>query len=482
MATVTQAAISSNFTIYDVEPSAWASPEVWTFDDRMKMSLDNDNIIDIVIMAEGYTSGDQEDFENYVSDWYERFSICWPYSKFLSAFRVRAVFAASAARAGGSGSTYYSLGVETYNNCVNCVTRHANKNTDFVRAVFDTMKVVDNTVGLNKRLYPDNLLIGLSGDIPDEPATKPSARENNVFKNLARNLVGVLTIKRNTPDLGARWRGDVAWGGYSTTITAPIGHSMEGMRLNLALGQYDLHEFGHAFGLLIDEYIEYRKGYERDAEDLFDIIHQDPSNPSVFDLFNVTYTGAGKAVPWRHLASNGFTKRNGTSYVGQMWKGGLAELGVWHSEYKCLQNGTHHNYHHRTDEHRRYADLRMYFNAEFPASSMDRYCLWCEEIITIKILEKTDAFYREGDPLDDASIAELGSIWYRRWEEEMRPAYWTQFGMDKRILDRERWYHDPANLRNWDWDGDLRNTDLMIEITEKPRYRNLPGILLMWEL
>ncbi len=196
-------------------------------------------------------------------------------------------------------------------------------------------------------------------------------------------------------------------------------------------------------------------------------IHQDASNPSVFDLFNVTYTGVGEAVPWRHLASDGLAQRNGNSYVGQMWIGGGAARGVWHSEYKCLQNGRHHNYHHRTDESRGYANLRTH----------DRYCLWCEEIITIRILEKTGAFYRSGDPLDDTSIVELGSMWYRRWEDGMRPVYWTQFSIDQRIVNRETWYQDPANLQNSAWNGDLRGTNLIREITEKP-HRGMPSILL----
>jgi hypothetical protein len=451
MASLTQVATSGDFTIYDVESLAWASPEVWTFDGRTKMAVDSDGVIDVVIMAEGFTSGDQAAFVNDVSNWYDRFAVLWPYSEFLSAFRVRAVFAASAARAGApGGTTYYGLGVDPNNK----VASGAENNTDFINAVFDTMEAVDNAVGLNKRLYPADLLIGRSGDMPSENGVWNSARGDSTFSNRARNLVAVLTVMRHTGGIGGS--------GYYTTLEAPEGHSMEGMRLSSALGEHDLHEFGHAFGLLKDEYISdgMRNRYS-------DNIHQDASNPSVFDLFNVTYTGMGKAVPWRHLSSDGLTQRNGNSYVGQMWIGGGATRGVWHSEYKCLQNGGHHNYHHRTDESRGYANLRTH----------DRYCLWCEEIITIRILEKTGAFCRDGDPLDDASIVELGSIWYRRWEDEMRAVYWRQFSMDQRIVDRETWYHDPANLQNSAWNGDLTNTNLMREITEEP-YRGLPSILL----
>ena len=65
------------------------------------------------------------------------------------------------------------------------------------------------------------------------------------------------------------------------------------------------------------------------------------------------------------------------------------EIGAWHSEYKCLMNGSHDNYQftqldndptHLADDTIKGADLR----------DKTRLCLWCQELVTIRLLEKTD--------------------------------------------------------------------------------------------
>src|SRR5262245_52700542 len=43
----------------------------------------------------------------------------------------------------------------------------------------------------------------------------------------------------------------------------------------------------------------------------------------------------------------------------------------------------------------------------------DRLCLWCEAIVTVRILEKTGALARADDPEE---INELGRIWYWLWK------------------------------------------------------------------
>ena len=41
----------------------------------------------------------------------------------------------------------------------------------------------------------------------------------------------------------------------------------------------------------------------------------------------------------------------------------------------------------------------------------DRFCLWCQELVTLRILEKTDQLLEDGDPSD---VTTLGIVWYSR--------------------------------------------------------------------
>ena len=154
-----------------------------------------------------------------------------------------------------------------------------------------------------------------------------------------------------------------------------------------------------------------------------------------------------------------------------MWIGGGGkEKGVWHSEYKCLMNGGRKNYFCRTDEpdqfdgsgNQVFADLRWY-----------HFCIWCEEIVTIKILEKTDALLRYDDIfLSGGDIHKLGNIWYLRWVNELRPVYWNVFAIETRIQDRELNYQNPANLNSGYFDGNLSNTNLMKKIAARKKSPN----------
>jgi hypothetical protein len=49
------------------------------------------------------------------------------------------------------------------------------------------------------------------------------------------------------------------------------------------------------------------------------------------------------------------------------------------------------------------------------------YCLWCQEIVVIRTLEKTGQLARAGD---DPSINVNGEAWYRDWVAKGRAHYW----------------------------------------------------------
>jgi hypothetical protein len=446
MATVTQVATSGSFVIYDVEPSAWSTPQVRTFDSRGTLNVALEGMIDVVILGDGYRASDQAAFQNYASHFYDSLMAVWPYNQFQSAFRVRAVFVPSNTLSdAATPDTFYSVGVDSDGIASGVGTTAA-----YETALYDTLGALNASVVLNTRIFPEELKTGFGEEENFLSGNRRVAFGRGSYSDVCRNLTVVQAVNRAS---GSR-------SGYARTVNAPSGHALSGWKVRVGFGEYDVHEFGHAFAYLEDEYIENRGDFDT-------TLRVDPSHPSVFTLSNISYRYPGTVCPWRHLAWNGQSSRDADSYVAQQWTGGNGfEEGVWHSEYKCLMNGGHQNYHHRTDETRPDAGLR----------TRDRFCIWCEELVTLRVLEATNALLESGDPVDNASINALGRIWYWRWVDGRRNSYWTEFDLSTRLSDREAWYHDPNNLRVTDsstgdtiFDGQLNGTNLMKEITERPR-------------
>ena len=69
------------------------------------------------------------------------------------------------------------------------------------------------------------------------------------------------------------------------------------------------------------------------------------------------------------------------------------------------------------------------------------YCLWCQEIIVIRILEKTGQLAKPGD---DDSINQRGRDWYEGWVAQGRADYWRSFDVAAQIVLRESWYANPS--------------------------------------
>jgi hypothetical protein len=114
--------------------------------------------------------------------------------------------------------------------------------------------------------------------------------------------------------------------------------------------------------------------------------------------------------------------------------------GVWHSEYRCLMNGSHDNYAFTQDAaHDPTADAAGTYTDEHGAGLRDddRFCLWCQEIVTLRILERTDQLLEAGDPAD---VAGQGELWYARWVERLRDGYWALFDVPGEIADAESRY------------------------------------------
>jgi hypothetical protein len=70
-----------------------------------------------------------------------------------------------------------------------------------------------------------------------------------------------------------------------------------------------------------------------------------------------------------------------------------------------------------------------------------RYCLWCQEIVVLRILEKTGQLAQDGDP---SSLNERGRTWHTRWVDDGRQRYWSFFNVDQQLRDREALYASPS--------------------------------------
>ena len=74
--------------------------------------LSEDQIIDVMVLGDGYLESEREEFFDAAANWYTKTigsSAIAPYPWFSSAFRVRAVFAASTNRATVDRDSYYRL-------------------------------------------------------------------------------------------------------------------------------------------------------------------------------------------------------------------------------------------------------------------------------------------------------------------------------------------------------------------------------------
>ena len=188
-------------------------------------------------------------------------------------------------------------------------------------------------------------------------------------------------------------------------------------------------------------------------------------------MSNLTYSDRVDDVPWVHLSPCGWHGRTASGQapsplVGWLWVGGRGvHLGVWHSEYRCLMNGKHDNFQFTqidaedltanadgTYTNENGADLRYWPPPDPPPD----FCLWCQEIVTLRILEKTDQLLEDGDPGD---VTSQGIVWYARWLERLRSNYYQLFDVAQQITDAEARYAGltPAPGRNGEplWQSDL---------------------------
>jgi len=179
-------------------------------------------------------------------------------------------------------------------------------------------------------------------------------------------------------------RGRAGFSGRTTSATNPASSAQ---RISVAIAAGRAHEFTHAFSRLADEYIE-----------------TDSSNPAdnagtntSAGITNVVASPSCSTVPWRHLFAGTAINPSTNELVGAF---GTPAQG-YHSELKCLMNGTHDN--------------ATVFGGNGNLRSNDRMCNFCREMTAFRIYERTSVIADPATSLD-------------AWTSTYRTPYYTKFG------------------------------------------------------
>jgi hypothetical protein len=362
-------------------------------------------MIDVVVLGDGFT--DAATFRAALVDWLADFYAIKVYDVFSGCLRVRGLFTRSSEPASDRRRSYYRTLV-TPDNALDADKERAWwAATDADGNVFraNLWQSVDSMPDVVLRRYPTDLDVGSD----DQPIT------NTQLRDLYRNLVVSMLVKSAA---------DKSPSGFVREIARPEPNSTR--RVNVALAAYEIHELGHALGMLGDEYVEGREVATGRVK---------PDVRSVLSLSNLGYSDRAGEVPWSHLSADGWRKLDAGrpgSLVGRLWVGGNSHRGVWHSEYRCLMNGGHNNFAFTqiaADDPSAEAD-GSYDGAGWDLRDGHRFCLWCQEVVTLRILEKTDQLLEDGDPADETS---RGILWYSRWVQRLRENYFALFGVAGQI-------------------------------------------------
>ncbi len=403
-----------------------------------------DRMIDVIILGDGFT--DRTSFRAELEDWLASFYSFPIYETFAGCFRIRALYTASNQAASAERGSYYRSWIDSTGTKLeegSWAYSPAPEDVAFRDTIFLS---VDLFTDANFRRYPTSLDIGDSNQ----------AITNTHMRDRYRNLVVSLLVRSVIPGTEPP-KFDLGVSGKSLDI--PRSAPNQALHMGVAVGALELHEFGHAFGQLGDEYIGTRgAGYDGDQA------RTPPSPTSVFSLSNLWYSNLTPEVPWMHLSPGGWQGRTASGQdpsplVGWMWVGGSRQHGVWHAEYMCLMNGGHENF--AFTQVAADDPTQIDANGDVTGKNLRTHpddavylCLWCQEIVALRILEKTDQLLEAGDSSD---ITTQGTLWWDRWVERLRTNYRTLLNVDQQILDAESRYAAMFPGKNGEplWRSDL---------------------------
>jgi hypothetical protein len=381
--------------------------------------IPNDRYIDILILGDGFLVHEEPEFLDSNSTigafgWYFRMfgggpnneEGIRPFNKFKQAFRVRALFEESVDRVSYNRTSHYKIKLEDGQIGKNSWwAGNSGADAEFRDSVFNS--IADLPAPKDLSLYPSTLDNSVNGQ-----------QAVGVMASRYRRLYVVFLVKADTG-----FTGEFCPGGRSFPVPSP--DSTEFVKVGMACGT--VHEFGHTFGYVSDEYILERG---TTADPLF--INPSNNTRSVFNLSNISFYATGGCNSlwplWPHLAPGGTYNPDVRSLIGNIWVGSSkGEFGSWHSEYLCEINGKSENY---------ICD----FVPEDTGSLRDEfhYCFWCEEIIGLRILERAGELERIIGGAGD--INTLGRNWYTGWDNGVRADYYNYFNIDSLIASKNACY------------------------------------------
>ena len=455
--TITQTALGDGRIRYELGRPNWQArriPDIRT--PGATVQIASERLIDIVVLGDGYTQASQ--FRAALVAWLTELYTIDVYDRFAGCIRIRALYTPSTEEASAARGSYYGCPIVTSATGKESVDKESKfwkasgaTNDAFRAALWGSVDTFDD---VNLRRYPDDLTT-------DQQLTAEEylVIDQNELRGLYRNLVVSMLVQTATTGGPSGFNDEVPRTAPDQDRTAKV-----------AFGAFEIHELSHALGLLHDEYIHHRTE---------EVTYRDPVVPSVFSLSNVRFSDRLDQIPWLHLSPWGLERRSAggqapSPLLGWMWMGGGVgllkddsdEIGAWHSEYKCLMNGSHDNYQftqldndptHLADDTIKGADLR----------DKTRLCLWCQELVTIRLLEKTDQLIEPDDPAD---ITAQGQAWYARWVEELRTNYLELFDVPGQIGQLEAYYTtlNPGPAGEPLWQSDLYTVPKAAPATTPP--------------
>lgn len=376
------------------------------------VQITENNLIDVLILGDGFQT--PSEFESGIQGWIDDFYDLKVYDIFQGAFRIRALYQQSSERASKDRDSYYRVKITDDDKGVSSGSWWDGDSGDdlvFRQRVFDD---VDSFSDINLRRYPSGLSFG-----------ETNTAIGDWLFGMYRNLIVCLLVRTN-----ARTNAS----GRAFRVARPAPNEQRTARV--ATGANAIHEFSHAFGLLSDEYINGRESLSTRVN---------PTQANILNLSNLSYSTTYSEVPWLHLSPWGKVRRQAAGndlspVLGWSWVGGSKHRGVWHAEYRCLMNGSHDNFQYTqvaANDPTAQPDGSYVDETGTSLRDRSRFCLWCQELVTLRILERTDQLQASGDPAD---FVEKGQVWYTRWEKELRNIYWDLFDVSQQIQDYERSY------------------------------------------
>lgn len=406
------------------------------------VTLVEEQIIDVVVLGDGYLKRELADFRQDAQDWYDGYlsqSGIRPFSLsttdaggnpvyFSAAFRVRGWFTESVERVSTRRKSWYHTKIECNVARTRCAiagdddgkwTCGSNEPDDraFRDQLFTALDQLTPPVNLAR--FDDDLTV-----LVPNSCTGGTSRIVPWMSDFYRNLVVVMLV-RVDPSESVSSGMFIGASGKTKSVCCDAGDCGFAdpslvRRVRLAIGAAKRHEFGHAFANLRDEKIV-------DRTSAACLTNPSPASRSIYLLSNVAFSNDRDDLVWPHLAPGGLYNPNRSSPIGNLYVGGHDGLGVWHAEYKCLMNGDASNY---------FCDIGPPAEGT-PLRDEDHFCFWCEEIVALRILARTGQLHRSGDPLDDNS---RGRVWFNRWNTLLRDQYYSLFDIPTLIAQKNACY------------------------------------------